>query len=112
MLIGDNKVKDWHCTECSFKAKYKMSTFYHIETRHVETLGHVCKMYGKFCASQQSEAAPVQVQAQRHQLEAINDFNKPGVAGAVLKHLCKQRARTILAISHRFLAYFGLFWTI
>ena len=50
-LIGDNKVKLWHCTECSFKAKHKMSTFYHIETKHVESPGHVCPMCDKFCSS-------------------------------------------------------------
>ena len=50
-LIGDNMVKLWHCTECSFKAKHKMSTFYHIETKHVESPGHVCPMCDKFCSS-------------------------------------------------------------
>ena len=51
MLIYDNKVKHWHCTECSFKSKYKTSTFYHIESKHVKTHGHVCPMCQKLCSS-------------------------------------------------------------
>ena len=51
MLIGDNNVKHWHCTECSFKSNYKVSTFYHIESKHVETHGHVCPICDKLCLS-------------------------------------------------------------